>query len=96
MGRTDAMAYDPSGADYRATSPFEWGGSQDMSVPDDRAYRSRKPKRASIRQPWLSRQTGSSSAGLRGSRCLQVGQSLSPLAIVLVEASSRACPARTR
>jgi len=77
MGRS-LVAHDPSVADRilshevrkyrRATSPFEWGGTQDMSVPDDRAYRSRKPKRASIRQPWLSRQTSSSSAGLRGSR----------------------------
>ncbi|CAN5187118.1 hypothetical protein BH10PSE6_BH10PSE6_16170 [soil metagenome] len=30
MGRTDAVAYDPSVADYRATSPFEWGGIQDV------------------------------------------------------------------
>ncbi|CAN5597175.1 hypothetical protein BH10PSE6_BH10PSE6_17690 [soil metagenome] len=30
MGRTDAVAYDPSVADYRATSPrFAQGGRQD-------------------------------------------------------------------
>jgi len=26
MRRADSSAYDPSIADYRATSPFEWGG----------------------------------------------------------------------
>src|SRR5215204_735975 len=26
MGNNDAAAYDPSVADYRATSPCEWGG----------------------------------------------------------------------
>ena len=26
MGNNDAAAYDPSVADYRATSPYEWGG----------------------------------------------------------------------
>jgi hypothetical protein len=28
MGRTEIVASDPSVADYRATSPFEWGGVQ--------------------------------------------------------------------
>jgi len=26
MSPTASAAYDPSDADYRATSPFEWGG----------------------------------------------------------------------
>ena len=26
MSRNDSVAYDPSVADYRDTSPFEWGG----------------------------------------------------------------------
>jgi hypothetical protein len=26
MGGTRRVAHDPSVADYRATSPFEWGG----------------------------------------------------------------------
>jgi hypothetical protein len=28
MSRNDSVAYDPSVAGYRATSPFEWGGIQ--------------------------------------------------------------------
>jgi len=30
MSLTKAVAFDPSVADYRATSPYEWGGNEPM------------------------------------------------------------------
>ena len=32
MSHIESAAHDPSDADYRATSPFEWGGFIDASV----------------------------------------------------------------